>query len=42
MVKALDCEIVVSEFELQARYYIHFHTNIFGKVMNPLILLAMG
>ena len=23
MVKAMDCEIVVSEFELQSRYYVH-------------------
>ena len=36
--KAIDCEIVVSEFELQSRYYVHFSTNTIGKVMNPLIL----
>ena len=24
MVKALDCGIVVREFELQSRYYVHF------------------
>ena len=24
MVKALDCGIAVSEFELQSRYYVHF------------------
>ena len=23
----MDCEIVVSEFELQLRYYVHFRTN---------------
>ena len=27
MVKAMDCEIVVSEFVLQSRYYVHFWTN---------------
>ena len=42
MVKALDCGIVVSKFELQSRYYVHFRTNTLGKGMNPLILLAMG
>ena len=31
MAKALDGEIVVSEFELQLRYYIHFRTNNLGK-----------
>ena len=24
MAKAMDCEIVVNEFELQSRYYVHF------------------
>ena len=42
MVKAMDCEIVVSKFKLQSRYYIHFRTNTLGKSMNPLILPAMG
>ena len=41
MVKAMDCEIVVSEFEHQSRYYIHFRTNTPGKGMIPLILPAM-
>ena len=27
MVKALDWGIVVREFELQSRYYVHFRTN---------------
>ena len=40
MVKELDCRIVV--FELQSRYDFHFRTNTLGKVMNPLILPAMG
>ena len=42
MVKAMDYAIVVREFVLQSRYYVHFRVNILGKGMNPLILLAMG
>ena len=38
----LDCDIVVSEFELQLRYYIHFRTNTHGgKVWLPLSSPAM-
>ena len=42
MVKAMDCGIVVREFVLQSRYYVHFRTNTLGKSMNALILPAMG
>ena len=42
MVKAMDCGIVVREFEFQSRYYVHFRANTLGKGMNPLILQAMG
>ena len=42
MVKAMDCGIVVSEFEIQSRYYVHFWANILGEGVNPLILPAMG
>ena len=42
MVKAMDCGIVVSEFVLQSRYYVHFRANTLRKGMNPLILPAMG
>ena len=42
MVKAMDCGIVVSEFVLQLRYYIHFQANTLWKGMNPFILPAMG
>ena len=42
MVKALDCGIVVSDFVLQSRYYVHFRANTLGKGMNPLILPSMG
>ena len=36
------CKIIVSEFELQSRYDVHFRTNIFGKGINPLYLPAIG
>ena len=42
MVKAMDCKIVVSEFELQSHYYVNYQTNSLGKGMNLLILPAMG
>ena len=42
MVKAVDCGIVVREFVLQSRYYVHFRANTLGKGMNPLILPAIG
>ena len=35
MAKAMDCGIVVREFMLQSRYYIHFLANTLGKVMTP-------
>ena len=42
MVKAMDSGIVVSEFVLQSRYYVHFQANTRGKGMIHLILPAMG
>ncbi len=42
MVKVLDRGNVVSEFELQSRYYVHFRANTLGKGMNPLVLPTMG
>ena len=42
MVKTMDYGIVVSEFEFQSRYYVHFWANTLGKGMNALILSAMG
>ena len=42
MVKAMDCGIVLREFVLQSRYYVHFRANTLGIGMNPLILPAMG
>ena len=42
MVKALDYENVVGQFELQSRYYVYFRTNTLGKGMNALLLPAIG
>ena len=42
MAKAMDCGIVVREFVLQSRYYVHSRVNTLGKGMKPLILPAMG
>ena len=42
MVKVMDSGIVVREFILQSRYYVHFLANTLGKGMNPLTLPAMG
>ena len=41
MVKALDCRVLVREFE-SSPYYDHFRTNTLGEGMNPLILPSMG
>ena len=42
MITATDCRIVVREFILQSRYYVHFRAKTLGKGMNPLILPGMG
>ena len=36
MVKAMDCEFIVNEFELQSRYYVHFRANTLQKGMKLL------
>ena len=41
MVKAMDYEIVVSEFVLQLRYYVHFRTNTLRKGINRLTFQAI-
>ena len=41
IVKALNCNIVIRDFELQPHYFIHFRTNTFGKGRNPLVLPSM-
>ena len=38
----LECDLIVSEFELQSRYYIHFQTNTLGKHIYPLIHPSYG
>ena len=40
--KAMDCEIVVNEFVLQSRYYVHFRANTLGKGIKTLYLLSYG
>ena len=32
----LDCDVIVSKYELPLCYYVHFRTNTFEKGMNPL------
>ena len=41
LAKMLNCDIVVSEFELQSHNYIYFGINTLGKGMNPFIFPAM-
>ena len=38
----LDCDIIVSEYEVKSNYYVHFWTNILEEGMNLLISPAMG
>ena len=38
MVNELDCDIAVSNFEIQSGYYVYFRINTLGKGMNPLSL----
>ena len=38
----LDSDLVVSEFEFQSRYYIHFRTSALEKGMNLLLHPAMS
>ena len=42
VIKAMNWGVIVSEFELQSRYNVHFRSNTLGKGVNPLILPAMG
>ena len=39
---ALDCDIVVSNFETQSRYYVHFMINTLRKDVHSLVSLSMG
>ena len=38
----LDCSMVVSEFELQSCYYVHFRTNTLGEKYETLYPLRYG
>ena len=38
----LDCDIGVSEFELESRNYVHFWTNTLGKGMNSIYCSSYG
>ena len=40
--KVMDCDTLVSEFELQSCYYVHFRTSALGRVMNPFISPTIG
>ena len=42
MANVLDCDIVISEFELQSLYFVHFLINTLGNDKDPIIILAMG
>ena len=42
MVKAMDCEIVVSKIELKSRHFVQFQINTFSNGMNRLFLKAIG
>ena len=35
MANVLDCDMVVSEFEPQSPYYVHFRINTLGKSIIP-------
>ena len=41
MANVLSCNLEDSQFEIYARFNVHFRTNTLGKGMNPLITLAM-
>ena len=38
VVNVLDCNIIVSKFEIQLYYYVHFQINTLRKCLNLLIL----
>ena len=42
MVKMQDSGIVVRDFELHSRYYVHFRKNNLKKVINLFIIPYMG
>ena len=42
VLSVLDCDIVVSEFELQLYNYTHFGINTLGKIINLFIIPTIG
>ena len=42
LAKVLDWDILVTEFKLQSRDYVHFWINTLWKVINPCILYSYG
>ena len=42
LVNVLDCDNIVSEFEIQSDYYVLFQTNTLGKSLNLLISPEMS
>ena len=42
MVKVIDNEIIINEFELQSCYYVYFRTNNLNESMITFILSAKG
>ena len=42
MAKVLNCCPKVSKFKLKSHYYIHFQSNILGRLSTPLPQPAMG
>ena len=42
VVKVLNFDAVVNDFEIQSRHYVHFRTNTCEKGMNTLIPLVGG
>ena len=41
LANVLDCDIVISEFELYSRYYTYFWINTFEKRMDPHVRWAL-
>ena len=42
VINVLIFDIIVSDFEIQSRYYIYIRTDTFGKGMNFFTLLSKG
>ena len=42
MTDVLNCNIIINEFDLQSRYYVHFLPITLGKGMKPVIPLVIS